>query len=128
MKMLGFTAVIVAALGFAAVAPLAQQAAPPESQGPSAPSQTAATPPAGQVAPRVWNVERVQCSTLLGAADDDRASAAMFYYGYLAARAGIHVIDATKVSDNIAKVMKQCAATPTMTVPRAFRTALANRK
>jgi len=128
MNMLGLTAVIVAALGFAAIAPLGQQAAPPESGRPSAAPQTAATPPAGQVAPRVWDVERVQCSSLLGAADDDRASAAMFYYGYLAARARIRVIDANKISDNIAKVIKQCEATPNATVTRAFRTALAKRK
>ena len=131
MNIVGFTAAALAALGLglATIAPVAQQVAPPEAGGSSAPSsQTAAAPPAGQVAPRVWNVERVQCSTLLGAADDDRASAAMFYYGYLAARAGIRVIDADKISDNIAKVMKQCEAAPTMTVPRAFRTALAKRK
>jgi len=125
MNILCLTAVAVAALGLATVAPLAQQAAPPESAGPP---QTAATPPAGQAAPHVWNVERVQCSSLLGADDDDRASAAMFYYGYLAARAGIHVIDTTKIADNVAKVMKQCAATPSMTVPRAFKTALAKQK
>src|ERR1700746_773737 len=107
MNVLGLTTVAVTALGLATLAPFAQQAAPPESGGPSASPQTAAAPPAGQLAPRVWNVERVQCSTLLGAADDDRASAAMFYYGYLAARAGIRVIDATKISDNIAKVVKQ---------------------
>jgi len=66
--------------------------------------------------------------TLIGADDDDRASATMFYYGYLAAQAGIRVIDANKISDNIAKVMNQCEATPNMTVPRAFRTALAKQK
>jgi len=128
MNMLGLATVAAAALGLATFAALAQQAAQPEPAGPSAPPQTAATPPAGQAAPRVWNVERVQCSSLLGADDDDRASAAMFYYGYLAARAGIHVIDTTKIADNVAKVMKQCAATPSMTVPRAFRTALAKQK
>jgi hypothetical protein len=128
MNILCLTAVAVAALGVVTGVSFAQQAAPPESGAPPAQPQTAATPPAGQVAPRVWNVERVQCSSLLGADDDDRASAAMFYYGYLAARAGIHVIDTTKIADNVAKVMKQCAATPNMTVPRAFRTALAKQK
>jgi hypothetical protein len=48
----------------------------------------------------------------------------MFYYGYLAAKAGIHVIDVSRISDNIAKVMRQCTATPNLTVPQAFRRAL----
>ena len=91
-------------------------------------TQTAAVPSDAQVAPGKWDVERVRCANLLGAAEDDRASAAMFYYGYLAAKANIHVIDVAKISDNIAKVLTQCAAKPDMTVPQAFRQALAARK
>src|SRR5262245_60127270 len=90
---------------------------------PSAAPQQAVTPPAAaapppevapgpatseaQVAPGRWDVERVRCSDLLGAADDDRAAAAMFYYGYLAARAGIHVIDVNQIEGNVHKVMDQ---------------------
>ena len=48
----------------------------------------------------------------------------MFYYGYLAAKAGIHVIDVSRISDNIAKVMQKCGAKPSLTVPQAFREAL----
>jgi HdeA/HdeB family len=95
----------------------AQQPAPP----PAAPSDA-------QVAPKKWDVERVRCSDLLAASDDDRASAAMFYFGYLAAKDNIHVIDVSKIEDNISKVMKQCAAIPTMAVPQAFRQALRPRK
>lgn len=87
--------------------------------------QTAAAPSDAEVAPGKWDVERVRCAGLLGATDDDRASAAMFYYGYLAAKAGINVIDVGKISDNIEKVMKQCSTTPEMAVPQAFRQALA---
>ena len=49
---------------------------------------------------------------------------AMFYYGYLAAKAGIHIIDVSRIDDNIAKVMRQCAAAPNLTVPQVFREAL----
>lgn len=77
-----------------------------------------------KVASTKWNVERVLCSDLLAASDDDRASAAMFYFGYLAAKENIHVIDVSKIEDNIRKVMKQCSATPGETVPTAFRQAL----
>ena len=100
-----------------------------QSTAPPAPSQRNATPPRparsdAQVAPHKWNVERVRCSDLLAAADDDRASAVMFYYGYLAAKANIHIIDVSKIADNVGKVMKQCSSTPATTVPQAFREAL----
>jgi HdeA/HdeB family len=105
-----------------------QQAAPPPS--PAAPPPEAAPPPApratseAQIAPGRWDVDRVRCSDLLGAADDDRAAAAMFYYGYLAAKAGIHVIDVSQIDGNVKKVMDRCAAAPNITVPQAFRQAL----
>ena len=108
-----------------------QQSAP--SPGPAAPPPEAAPPTAprvtseAQIAPKRWEVERVRCSDLLGASDDDRAAAAMFYFGYLAAKAGIHVIDVSKIDVNIKKVMERCAATPNQTVPQAFRQALGRR-
>jgi hypothetical protein len=107
-----------------------QQAAPPV---PSAPPEAAAPPTPrvtseAQIAPGRWDVERVRCSDLLGASDDDRAAAAMFYYGYLAAKAGIHVIDVSRIDGNIKKVMDRCAAAPNETVPQAFRQALSRRR
>jgi HdeA/HdeB family len=91
---------------------------PPASIGPPTP---APGPSDAQITPGWWDVDRVRCSDLLGASDDDRAAAAMFYYGYLAARAGIHVIDVGKIDENVGKVMKQFAATPTLSVPQALR-------
>src|SRR5215469_11129481 len=108
-------------------------AAPPPAT-PSAPTAPPAeAPPAqrtaseAQVAPKRWDVERVRCSDLLGAADDDRAAAGMFYYGYLAAKAGLHVIDVGQIDGNVKKVMDRCAAAPNITVPQAFRQALGRR-
>jgi HdeA/HdeB family len=114
---------------------------------PAAPQQPAATPPPtaapqpstappaapgatseAQIAPGHWDVERVRCSDLLGASDDDRAAAAMFYYGYLAAKAGIRVIDVSKIDGNVKKVMDRCTAAPNITVPQAFRQALGRRR
>jgi len=120
------------ALWLASCAPQVQQpvqtsAAPPPAAVP-APAVSAPAPSEAQIAPGLWEVERVRCSDLLGAADDDRAAAAMFYYGYLAAKAGIRVIDVGKIEENVGKVMKQCAATPNITVPQAFREALRPRR
>ena len=109
-----------------------QQAAPPPV--PAAPQPGAAAPPTprvtseAQIEPGRWDVERVRCSDLLGAADDDRAAAAMFYYGYLAAKAGIHIIDVSQIDGNIKKVMDRCAAAPNITVPQAFRQALVHHR
>ena len=108
-----------------------QQAAPPPA--PAAPPPEAVAPPTprvtseAQIAPGRWDVERVRCSDLLGAGDDDREAAAMFYYGYLAAKAGIHVIDVSQIDGNVRKVMDRCAATPNINVPQAFRQALGRR-
>jgi hypothetical protein len=105
-------------------APPPVPAAPPEAAAPPSPPVTSEA----QIAPGRWDVERVRCSDLLGAADDDRAAAAMFYYGYLAAKAGIHVIDVSQIDGNIKKVMERCAVAPNETVPQAFRQALSRRR
>jgi hypothetical protein len=123
---------VLFALCFASCAPQTQEpvqtaVAPPPAASPAPPPSTP-PPSEAQIAPGLWEVERVRCSDLLGAADDDRAAAAMFYYGYLAAKAGIHVIDVGKIDDNVGKVMRQCAATPNITVPQAFREALQPRR
>ena len=102
--------------------------ASPAATTPPSTAQAAAPTPrstsAAQIAPGRWNVDSVLCSDLLGAADDDRAAAIMFYYGYLAAKAGIHVIDVSRIDGNVRKVINQCAAAKNITVAQAFREAL----
>jgi hypothetical protein len=123
-----FAAVLLAC----SLAACAQPSAPPPAPVAAVTPPEAPPPPPretseAQVSPGRWDVERVRCSDLLGAADDDRAAAAMFYYGYLAARAGIHVIDVSQIDSNVRKVMDRCAAAPNITVPQAFRQALGRR-
>jgi hypothetical protein len=115
------------------LASCAQSSAPQQQAPPAAPPPEAASPPTprdtseAQIAPGRWDVDRVRCSDLLGADDDDRAAAVMFYYGYLAAKAGIRVIDVSQIDGNVRKVMDRCAAAPNETVPQAFRQALGRR-
>ena len=112
-------------------APQQPAATPPTAGAPQPATALPAAPRAtseAQIAPGHWDVERVRCSDLLGASDDDRAAAAMFYYGYLAAKAGIHVIDVSRIDGNVKKVMDRCAAAPNITVPQAFREALGRRR
>jgi HdeA/HdeB family protein len=126
---LASVAIVILFIAASAGQPHAQS--PSIAPAPSKPSMAAAPPSApsdAQVAPGQWNVERVRCSDLLAAADEDRASAVMFYYGYLSAKANIHIIDVSKIADNISKVMKQCSSAPATTVPQAFRQALGSNK
>ena len=125
----------VAVLLVCGLAACAEPSAPPPQQAatpPATPLQ-AAPPPSSrvtseaQIAPGRWVVDQVRCSDLLGAADEDREAAAMFYYGYLAAKAGIHVIDVSQIDGNVRKVMDRCATAPNITVPQAFRQALGRR-
>jgi hypothetical protein len=122
---------LVAVILAFALAACAQPPAPPQqAAAPVAPPPEVSPPretSEAQITPGRWDVERVRCSDLLGAADDDRAAAAMFYYGYLAAKAGIHVIDVSQIDGNVKKVMDRCAAAPNITVPQAFRQALGRR-
>jgi hypothetical protein len=46
----------------------------------------------------------------------------------LDAKLGMCVIDVGKIEENVGKVMKQCSATPNVTVPSAFRAALRPRR
>jgi len=121
----------VAVLLVCSLAACAQPSAPPPQQAATPPQ--AAPPPSSrvtseaQIAPGRWVVDQVRCSDLLGAADEDRETAAMFYYGYLAAKAGIRVIDVNEIDGNVRRVMDRCAAAPNITVPQAFRQALGRR-
>jgi glucose/arabinose dehydrogenase len=124
--------------GATATPPAAAPAPPPATAAPAPPPATTSAPPPpaaaahppseARIAPHRWDVDRVRCADLLRASDDDRASAAMFYYGYLAAKAGIHIIDVSRMSGNIAKVMQLCKERPSLTVPQAFRDALGRRR
>jgi len=96
---------------------------------PASPSAAAPVPAPSdaQVAPGRWDVERVRGSDLLGASDEGRGAAAMFHYGYLAAKAGMHIIDVSKIDGDVNEVMSKCAASPNLTVPQAYRQALRSR-
>ena len=126
MRVLPVALVLVASL-----AGCVQPAAPPPPAPPPLPAPAAAPAPASSeamVAPGVWKVDRVRCSDLLGASDDDRAAVLMFYYGYLASRAGIRVIDVNQIDRNVRRVMEVCGASPNLIVPQAFRRALGRRR
>ena len=128
MLMKRYDVAVLLVCGLAACAPPSvpppQQAATPLEAAPPPSSRVTSE---AQIAPGRWVVDQVRCSDLLGAVDEDREAAAMFYYGYLAAKAGIRVIDVNEIDGNVRKVMDRCAAAPNITVPQAFRQALGRR-
>jgi len=96
-------------------------------------NQPAPAPPAQAAAEqarpgRMWNIERETCAQLLAVSDDDRMAVAMFYYGHVAARAGIRVIDGAQVEARIARAMAQCEANPALPIVQAFQRALVARR
>jgi hypothetical protein len=65
------------------------------------------------------------CAELLGATDDDRASASMFFIGYRAALAHTRTLSVSQVEAIEHTALTACAASPKMTASRAFADALA---
>ena len=105
----------------------AAQSAQPLPAAPSAAAVTPASAPSSaadtaQTTP--WYVEQTTCAEILAASDDDRATAGMFYYGYLAAKNRIRSLDVSQIGPNLRKVMTTCSADPKLTMPAAFSRAL----
>jgi hypothetical protein len=98
-----------------------------------APAPAPAAPPAIAAAeaarpPRLWNVERETCAELLAAPHEDRAMAAMFYYGYVAARGGLRVIDGAQIEARVRRAVGECESTPNAPIAQAFQRALLPRR
>lgn len=67
------------------------------------------------------NILDYRCGQMLRLSADDRASAVMFYYGYLAASVGLTTLDVSKIEDNVRRVMDRCEKTPDITVADSFK-------
>jgi hypothetical protein len=98
---------------------------PPSASGGS---NVATTPPAAStssdpIAPAGrWNVAQAGCRAILSESDDDRAAIGMFYYGYLAAKLNLNVIDTSRIEGDLHHVFETCRDHPDMTIVAAFRT------
>jgi HdeA/HdeB family protein len=112
-----------------------EQAPPPSASGEAtapAPIPALAPQPAPALAPQqageplfapgqAWQVRRFTCARLLAAPERDRNAATMFYYGYLAGRTKLEVIDTNKMDGDLRRVMNECARNPGQTVTDAFQ-------
>ena len=64
---------------------------------------------------------------MIGAADDDRAAASMFFIGYRAALAKVRGLSIADIQAIEQKALTICAAHPNMPAARAFGTAVLTR-
>ena len=72
----------------------------------------------------VSDVTELTCSELALATEENRAFALMFYYGYLAGRSNVTVIDNSLVADHLLRVRDYCISNAESTVIDAFVAAL----
>lgn len=89
----------------------------PTTASPAESSVSDAIAPTGR-----WNVAQAKCRAILSESDDDRAAIGMFYYGYLAARLNLSIIDTSRIENDLRHVFETCRERPDMTVVAAFRT------
>jgi len=97
--------------------PAAAPAAPPPAPPPPEPAASTAPIP----------IRTLSCAELLGASDEDRAAASMFFIGYQASEAKVHDLAISQIEEIEEAALKSCADNPKLTAVRAFHDALAKR-
>jgi hypothetical protein len=112
--------VLISGLLFACAPP------PPPAPVPAPPPPATPAPEAAMTARHIVAIRSVQCDALLKLAEDDRASASMFYIGYTASRRRQAKIDVAEVSGLEAAALGYCAAYPNWPAATAFNRAFAD--
>jgi hypothetical protein len=120
---LAFIALPVLLLAACAPPPAPAPAPPPPAPAPAPP------PPAPEPAPPTSPIaiRSLSCADLLGAEDDDRAAASMFFIGYQAALAHVRGLSIADIQAIEQKALTICAAHSNFTAVRAFHTAILTR-
>ena len=118
------TLIALPALLLAACAPVPQPA-PAPAPAPPPPAAAPAPPPAPSTTP--IPIRTLSCAELIGASDDDRAAASMFFIGYQAAASGVRNLSIAQIEAIEEKALSICAAHQQMPAVRAFHTAVVTR-
>jgi hypothetical protein len=101
----------------------AAQTPPASGGGNAAPTPPVASTSSDPIAPAGhWDVAQARCRAILSESDDDRAAIGMFYYGYLAAKLDLNVIDTSRIEGDLRRVFETCRDHPDITIVAAFRT------
>jgi hypothetical protein len=104
---------------------------PPPAPAPAPPPPMLAAPPPPPPAPAASTapipIRTLSCGEMVGAEDDDRAAAGMFFIGYQAAASGVHNLTISQIQEIEDAALKTCAAHPQMAAVRAFHQAMLTR-
>jgi hypothetical protein len=101
--------------------------APAPAPAPAAPPTPPPTPPEPAVSAAPIPIRTLSCAEMLGATDDDRAAASMFFIGYRAALAQVHNLSIPQIQAIEQKALSICAAHPNLPAARAYGTAVLTR-
>ena len=109
------------------LAACAQPSPPPPAAPPAPPPPAAAPPPEPAASTAPIPLRTLSCAELLGASDDDRAAASMFFTGYQASASGVHNLSIAQIQAIEGKALSICAAHQAMPAARAFHAAVLTR-
>lgn len=116
------------------VVPLLAACAPPSPPPPAVvpappPPAAAPPPPPPEAAPSTAPIpiRTLSCAEMIGASDDDRAAASMFFIGYQASSTGVHDLSIAQIQAIEGKALGICASKPALPAARAFRIAVVTR-
>src|SRR5262249_49622905 len=101
--------------------------APPPAPAPTAPPAPPPPPPEPAASTAPIPIRTLSCGDLLGASDDDRAAASMFFIGYRAALAHVRNLSISEIEAIERKALSICATHPAIPAARAFGTAVVTR-
>ena len=101
--------------------------APTPAPMPAAPPPPQPPPPEPAVSTAPIPIRTLSCAEMLGASDDDRAAASMFFIGYRAALAKVRGLSIPEIEAIEQKALTICAAHPNLPAARAFGTAVLTR-
>jgi hypothetical protein len=122
--------VALIALPVLLLAACAQPSAPPPAAAPAPMPPPAAAPPPPAPEPASTSpipIRTLSCAELLGASDDDRAAASMFFIGYQASVSGVRNLSIAEIQGIEGKALSICAKQPAMPAVRAFHMAVVTR-
>lgn len=118
----------VIALPVLLLAACAPQPAPaPTPAAAPAPAMPPPPPPEPAASTAPIPIRSLNCAELLGASDEDRAAASLFFTGYRAALARVRNLSIAEIQAIEEKALSICAAYPAMPAARAFGMAVVTR-
>jgi hypothetical protein len=117
----------IIALPVLLLAACAPPPAPAPAPVPAVPPPPPPPPPEPAVSTAPIPIRTLSCAEMIGATDDDRAAASMFFIGYRAALARVRNLSIPEIEAIEQKALTICAAHPGMPAATAFGTAVLTR-